>query len=630
MVCSETGYTAPEGSQSLLYGPQRSIAPSKPTTNTNQLDLSDSSISSCAAIEQIDFLLLKADCSSAYTYSAFAQPNIPMPRSSPHQVHDLCVRASPGGTYGLPEKLDKILESGADPNVRPKAAIELLSTIPPGWASLDPPPQFNHLRAGSQSPLHYAASVHWLGEDVEQMVTALLRHGADPFLEFPQLLHHPRRCEHPRSPFPGEDTPRSPSKKLPSDFEFTSMEDIPEEYGVNSEPDFSDGDEPPPQFGVRHSLHAILEDGGRFKPFMDYPGFLESLDVEHRDPQGRTLLLSACRNSLGADARADVGFDDYTWDVHGGGWSCEPFPKWDQVSGPTDSDFSNAGTESIVDVLLRLGADPLAVDAQGKSVLHHLLVEECNKSYSGCLPVMRRTLRIMATKYPSLVNQPDQHGTYPLHAALRRMRLNWNSRTSHRRAEPLGCVLELLRAGADPRAKDVRGNTALHYLADDDLTAIWFGQEQRQLVYDLLDKHGCAEDINRPNHAGKTVAEMILDDNGRLAEMKDSWYGLLRHEKEGVDLRDERDVDEELFGTLDGAGMDWGVRTSDGSTLLHLVAHSGLGTDRLIWRCKFLLGKGVDIKARDNEGWTAWDVAGETGDHRRLARTLKELEGGDV
>ena len=47
-----------------------------------------------------------------------------------------------------------------------------------------------------------------------------------------------------------------------------------------------------PGLGQRSVLHALLEDGGFVQPLLEMP----NLDTEHFDPQGRTLLLSACRS----------------------------------------------------------------------------------------------------------------------------------------------------------------------------------------------------------------------------------------------------------------------------------------------------------------------------------------------
>lgn len=558
---------------------------------------------------------------------------MPSPPPSPYEGTELSVITSQPTNRGAPDQLDKLLSSGADPNYQPTKASKLLSEIEPDWASQDPPPQFELHGEQWLPPLYsaaYARNASQQSKDENfRMVTSLLQHGADPFLEFPQALYHPPRDTRPRAPFPGEDPPRRAIPDVPSEVEW---HDLGDKIVHNSEDDMED-EETPPRWGVRHILHAIIEDSGRFKPFMDYPGFLESLNIEHRDPQGRTPLLSACRSALGADARAGAGLGDLSWNSNVGGFDSNPYPKWDRDSGPTEWDYPDPRTETLVDVFLRLGADPLAVDHQGKNALHHLLVEVRNNQNARfhSLTVVRRTLRILSSKYPSLVSQPDQHGIYPLHAALRRMRLHPKRNVNIDMAELQGCLLELLHAGADPRAKDRKGNTALHYLADDDLTGIWFCTERRQIFYQLLDKYRCREDINLPNKAGKTVAELILDDNGRMEADKDRWYGFMRRPEEGRDLRQWKDVDEEVFSKLDDAGIDWKVKTSDGGTLLHLVARSGLEGERLIWRTHFLLRKGVELKATDGERRTAREVAVEGELNKRyFYHALDELERGEA
>ncbi|KAF4473149.1 Ankyrin repeat-containing domain [Fusarium agapanthi] len=271
---------------------------------------------------------------------------------------------------------------------------------------------------------------------------------------------------------------RSPVRTL----EVNSLESLQEEDHPHFSDDEWDDEKPTPVWGARHLIHAIIEDGIWLKPLMDYPCFLESLDLEHRDPQGRTLLLSACRSAAGADILAGTALVDVDWRVENGESGEIFYPSWDRFLGPSESDFSEPGSESLIEVFLRLGADPLAVDNQGKNALHHLLVKVSNNRNADFqeLPIVRRSLRILLSSYQSLVDQPDHHRTYPLHAALRRMRLHplAESLTPVAMAEPLGCVQDLLRAGADPRVKDRKGNIALHYLADDDLNAIWYGTER--------------------------------------------------------------------------------------------------------------------------------------------------------
>ncbi|EWG53603.1 hypothetical protein FVEG_12000 [Fusarium verticillioides 7600] len=555
------------------------------------------------------------------------------PTSPFHQVNELSLICSQSWGCGSPDRLDQELSSGADPNNQPERAHELLSSVEPLWDARDPPPQFERYGEQFQPPLYCAANTFSskpvFKNERLKMIVSLLRHGSDPFLEFPQALRSPRHSSRSRAPFPGEDPPRTPV----ADYRL-GINSLEESLEEDDRPHFSDdeweSEEPTPVWGARHLIHAIIEDGIWLKPLMDYPGFLESLDLEHRDPQGRTLLLSACRSAAGADILAGTALVDVDWRAEKGEAGQKFFPSWDRFLGPTESDFSEPGSESLIEVFLRLGADPLAVDNQGKNALHHLLVEVSNDRDAD-LPIVRRSLRIFSSRYQSLVDQPDHHGTYPLHAALRRMRLHplAESRYPLVMAEPLGCVEDLIRAGADPRAKDKKGNTALHYLADDDLTAIWYGTEKRRLFYDLL-KIAFGDDINMRNNAGKTVAELILDDNGHMDDDKSNAFHS-SDEDEDQDLRTWLDVDTDVLEALDEAGYDWKAKTSEGGNLLHIVARSGLDQRRLVLRSRFLVQKGIDANEPDADGWTARKIAV----HYKLNKVgfyaeLERLEQGEV
>ncbi|KAF5626095.1 ankyrin repeats (3 copies) domain protein [Fusarium sp. NRRL 52700] len=524
---------------------------------------------------------------------------------------------------------------GADPNSQPEKAREILSMIEPGWDAHDPPPQFERYKEQFQPPLYCAANIFsnrpQFKSERLQMIVSLLRHGSNPLLEFPQALRSPRHSSGSRAPFPGEDPPRTPLRNYPP--EANSLESLEGDDYPHFSDDESDSEESTPIWGARQLVHAIIEDGIWLKPLMDYPGFLESLDLEHRDPQGRTLLLSACRSAAGADVLAGTPLVDIDWVVESGGPGEKLYPSWDRFLGPTESDFPDPGSESLIEIFLRLGADPLAVDNQGKNALHHLLVEVSNNRNADFqeLPIVRRSLRIFMSRYQSLVDQPDHHGIYPLHAALRRMRLHplAESLTPVAMAESLGCVQDLLRAGADPRAKDRKGNIALHYLADDHLTAIWWGTEKRQLFYELLKIAFCG-DINMRNNAGKTVAELILDDDGHMDDDKDSTFDSSNTDNDN-DPRSWSDVDAEVLEALDEAGVDWKAKTSEGGNLLHIVARSGVDEWRLILRSRFLVQKGIDPNEPDADGWTARKIA----EHYKLNKfefyaELGRLEQGEV
>ncbi|KAF5653895.1 ankyrin repeats (3 copies) domain protein [Fusarium sp. NRRL 25303] len=507
---------------------------------------------------------------------------------------------------------------GADPSIQPEKARELLSTIEPGWDAQDPPPQFERYGKQFQPPLYCAANTFssrpdYKGERLEK-ITSLLRHGCDLYQEFPQAVYNSERYLKFRAPFPGEDPPRTsyPDRRV----EVNS----PDWEERNGHPHFSDDEwddeEPAPVWGARHLIHAIIEDGIWFKPFMDYPGFLQSLDFEHRESQGRTLLLSACRSAAGADILTGTALVNVNWRVENGESGQKFYPNWDRFLEPND----------IPPAWGRLSRGRHSRE----NALHHLLVGVSNNRNAEFqeLLIVRRSLRILSSRYQSLVDQPDHHGTYPLHAALRRMRLHplAESYIPVAMAEPLGCVQDLIRAGADPRAKDRKGNTALHYLADDHLTALWCGEDKRGLFYDLL-KIAFCDDINMRNNAGKTVAELILDDDGHMDHDKASAFSLSDTE----DLRGWSDVDTDVLEALAEAGYDWKAKTSEGGNLLHIVARSGVDQYRLILRSRYLVQKGIDANEPDADGWTARKIA----EHYKLNKVgfyaeLERLEKGEV
>ncbi|KAJ3482574.1 hypothetical protein NLG97_g7530 [Lecanicillium saksenae] len=190
---------------------------------------------------------------------------------------------------------------------------------------------------------------------------------------------------------------------------------------------------------------------------------------------------------------------------------------------------------------------------------------------------------------------------YPLHMALRRLRLNARGREgeSRTRSHRVGCVWELIRAGADVRARDGRGNTALHYMADDDPASVWpdLGPERRQLLYALL--KDCGADVNARNNDGRTVAELLLDDDNKFEEAK------IQAGKEAP----WQAIDEEVFAALDAAGVDWLAPTSEGESLLLPVARCQLAQLRTVWRAQYLVAKGLNPNTADKDGTPVRQVA---------------------
>lgn len=460
-------------------------------------------------------------------------------------------------------------------------------------------------------------------EGLSRMIANLLRHGADLYAVFRQEVVPGL---FPRSVFPGVDIPVAPPG-VPDDERRIFWEEhgywpnkynYEEEFGNDSDDDDDEDDnngggedKTPQEYVLRSAVHAILEDGLLFKPILDCPGL--ALDLEHRDPHGRTLLLSACRNSLGADALLDNTDVDSTGRFVVSRISKNPFPN--------PSDYSTASTlpPTAVKALLDLGADPLAIDNEGKHILHHLL--EANDKDGT--PRIQQSLRFLASRFPALLNQPDFNGTYPLHTAMQRVRRFRQARRIET-AEPESSVADLIAAGADPHVRDAHGNNVLHYIADLGNMESWSGLTEidmstgdqwsaatgrpaaaRGLLDVLL---GQGVDVNARNNAGQTPMRILLDSGGAWMAKRARWKGMADStylDKEIEKLADETEA--QVFDKFGAAGVDWNERDAQGRTLLHAAAaHDNM---RTVWRCKYLRDRGVDALIRDNDNKTAADLA---------------------
>jgi ankyrin repeat protein len=476
-----------------------------------------------------------------------------------------------------PDTMEVLLAANGSPNMRSDNATDSKSTEPGiEWARRDNPPTF-HLDQREWYALQFAAHACSLQEytnvlyeeDISNrnaVIICLLKHGADPYAIYRQPLRLLPRC-----PFPGNND--AEENKL-------DLEGKPYSAAIGA--------------GLRTVIHSIIEDGGCIKPFLDNSEFANQL--EHRDSRGHTIMHAACRRYIGADFAVEVVAEDVRLAT--------------ETSNHQHNPFNLSEAPSLFQTLKNLGADLRATDNLGKHVLHHLLEAQDPDLRSPRLPLIGDSLQRVFSAAPELVNQPDSHGNYPLHAAMQRWRRHPDIDGST--AGLASIIDDILAAGADPFACDSRGNTVLHYLADDGLTEQLAGEATRRLFKTFLDR---GVDVNARNSAGRTAAEMLFDDSGACEMARVRAHGAAC--KMGG-LRAFEDIDAEVFGWLDEAGVNWMQRSAaiKNRTLLHVVAQHRMR--KVASRCSFLLAKGLDSMARDDDGKTAIDVAEESNNREAL------------
>ena len=200
-------------------------------------------------------------------------------------------------------------------------------------------------------------------------------------------------------------------------------------------------------------VHDVFANGGILEPFLQ----LSALDLEHRDPLGRTLFLAGCSS---------------------------PYPP----AGHANHKGQVEDNEPIVaSVLYKMGADITARDKKGMNALHYLLLATRSKSERH-----KQAFLDFIKDAPLLVHQKDNEGNTPLHYALRMLRL-WS-------------IEALLSAGSNPIEPDSDGNTALHYLARE---ASFTPHKSEQLL--LFKKFlALGVSINAKNKLGETPLFMNI------------------------------------------------------------------------------------------------------------------------
>lgn len=252
-------------------------------------------------------------------------------------------------------------------------------------------------------------------------------------------------------------------------------------------------------------LHHILSHGGLLQPFLDIPG----LDLERRDPQGRTLLLSACSSSRGTNSPTNfstAGFDRT--------------PIETRQKALTDHDPTAAQT------LFQMGANLNAVDNEGNNALHLLIQATPHNDEQ-----YKKTIAVFLSSAPSLVHQKNAKGYTPYHYTT----------PCHR----ISTARELIAAGADPLEVDPEGNTSLHHLA------AWVCSSDDTWASVFKEHIDLGVDINTRNKKGETAVFNYFKTGCHWGELKEARSN---------------------FGPFEEAGADLGVRNKEGEGLLHVVA----------------------------------------------------------
>ncbi len=242
-----------------------------------------------------------------------------------------------------------------------------------------------------------------------EVVKLLLDTGLDPntiLLTETQPHWHLRRLPKP------EDTSDSPTVRP---LEYISMRAFNEAHARDKAIELikyllANGADPHLSSSANRStiMHYVFADGGIIQPYLE----LEDLDLERRDPDGRTLLIAA--------AMSDVGTNGYAFDVplllHNGG-KLPPVPY-------AEGDPTRAMT------LYERGANLTATDNMGNNVVHFLVEHGC-KYGNGLVDVhceteYRRTLQLFLDKAPQLATQKNHAWLWrtPL-AKAKALKIEW-------------------------------------------------------------------------------------------------------------------------------------------------------------------------------------------------------------
>ncbi|KAJ4356516.1 uncharacterized protein N0V89_004550 [Didymosphaeria variabile] len=425
--------------------------------------------------------------------------------------------------YKLVDVLETLLSTGVDPNIRR-------------------PPDYNSrghvgdkVSALEEFPLWVAATRHGIEAErtlnekrkatdtALKLVNLLLAHGADPFAMF--------------------------EKKNPSHVSKRDDGAI-EEEGHDSSLISAEELDAESELQTVCILHDLLENDSLVHPLLT----LSNLDPQRRDSRGRTVLHAACRSRAGIRAPIDTLLTEID---------------------PEREDPGNE-TPSFLHHLSSRGADVLAVDNDGRNILHHMLAAP-KVHLNSCHPMLRVLALLSKADTAALINQTDVYGNTAIHLALRYA--IWQSDAT--------LVEALLAAGADPSVQDNRGNNALHILAYRVLES-----EATRVLFSSMLEHGL--DVNTRNASGQTP---VFNLNKPFPSYIDQ-----------VACNNEEYITPaQTLALFEDAGADLFLRDKQGRGLLHFAAR-WTGKNRAT-RFELLVNKGLDAMIEDERKRTALDVA---------------------
>ncbi|CAG9982350.1 unnamed protein product [Clonostachys byssicola] len=304
-------------------------------------------------------------------------------------------------------------------------------------------------------------------------------------------------------------------------------------------------------------LHELIR---TVRDFQIRPFLVPGLDINHRDPFGRTILHEVCQ-------KVDLLNKPYS----------QP-----QQSTATVQDESQ-DHETTFQRLVALSADATALDQRGQSALVSLI----RASGWSAAPTSgeRNALEVLLRLAPELVHVADSCGDTPLiHAA----------RAATRPAANTEIIKHLLAAGASPLVTNKNGENVLHMLAEDLGTA-----GLRGIFRELVDR---GADINQRSNTGETPLFRFAH---RCPQDADRHYDpdWSKRRVRGDEYEEPRE--QGAIALLQELGADFAARDNEGRGLLHVAAADGGDAVRY----QELMAAGLDPMLENKAQQTAIDVA---------------------